>query len=238
MTGTPSTHATELNRNQALACQLREIATMLDSALTTILALASADTGETVRVQRPERSALRCAGDMWTVSHAGRTCHLRDTSGLRYLAQLLREPGRELHVTALFAQAACSGVRGTAEVALKASLGDAGVSLDAAATAQYQRRLRELRVELDEAEANNDLGRRRTLGEELTLLTAELASAGRQRRIASHAERARVTVTKGIRAVLARIDTAHPLLGRHLRATIRTGYFCSYMPDPHLDWDC
>jgi hypothetical protein len=41
------------------------------------------------------------------------------------------------------------------------------------------------------------------------------------------AERARFTVTKGIRAVLAKIQTARPALARHLTTTVRRGYTAS-----------
>jgi hypothetical protein len=47
-------------------------------------------------------------------------------------------------------------------------------------------------------------------------------------------ERARVNVTRAIAAVLRRIAEHHPTLGAHLSATIRTGTFCSYRPDPRL----
>ena len=67
-------------------------------------------------------------------------------------------------------------------------------------------------------------------------LTQELAGAlglgGRDRVSGSAAERARVSVTRAIRAALARIREHSPALGAHLDATIRTGTFCAYMPDP------
>lgn len=47
-------------------------------------------------------------------------------------------------------------------------------------------------------------------------------------------ERARVNVTRAISTALARIAEHHPALARHLAATIRTGAFCSYTPDPRL----
>ncbi len=48
------------------------------------------------------------------------------------------------------------------------------------------------------------------------------------------AERARVTVTKGIRAVLTKLTVDHPTLAEHLAATIRRGHQCVYRPDPRL----
>src|SRR5262245_30694099 len=45
-------------------------------------------------------------------------------------------------------------------------------------------------------------------------------------------ERARLAVTKAVKAALARIAAAHPELGRHLAATVRRGYVCVYRPAP------
>ena len=42
----------------------------------------------------------------------------------------------------------------------------------------------------------------------------------------------RVSVTRAIRAALARIAEQSPTLGSHFDATIRTGTYCSYHPDP------
>lgn len=224
---------------EALVNQLARLATALDTALTAIRTLAPTGAPSITGAGDSERNVLVCRGDMWTLTFAGRTCHLRDTSGLRFLAQLLAQPGRELHVSTLFKPAPVSGSRKNYDGVVMANLGDAGISLDAVATEQYQQRLRDLRSELSDAEADNDIGRTARVREEVSYLTAELAAAGRKQRVASHAERARVTVTKGIRAVMDRIDNVHPVLGTHLRATIRTGYFCSYTPDPrlHIHWD-
>jgi non-specific serine/threonine protein kinase len=62
---------------------------------------------------------------------------------------------------------------------------------------------------------------------------------GRDRRAASHAERARLNVTRAIRAAIASLARANPALGRHLAATIRTGRYCSYTPDPRapIAWE-
>lgn len=54
----------------------------------------------------------------------------------------------------------------------------------------------------------------------------------RGRRAASHAERARLNATRAIRAAIANLAAANPALGRHLEATVRTGRYCSYTPDP------
>ena len=53
------------------------------------------------------------------------------------------------------------------------------------------------------------------------------------------AELARVKTTRSIRAAMERIGTHNAALIAHLRATIKTGAFCSYMPDPRLpvEWE-
>ena len=63
-------------------------------------------------------------------------------------------------------------------------------------------------------------------------LAAAVGLGGRDRRAGSPAERARVNITRAIRAALARIRAHSPALAGHLDATIHTGTFCSYAPDP------
>ena len=104
-------------------------------------------------------------------------------------------------------------------------------------------RLVELREDLAEAEAWNDPERAARAQAEIDALAHELSAAvglgGRDRATGSPAERARVSVTRAIRAAMVRIDEADPALGAHLDATIRTGTFCSYSPDPRapIRWD-
>jgi cytochrome c-type biogenesis protein CcmH/NrfG len=122
------------------------------------------------------------------------------------------------------------------------SFGDAGETLDAQAKAHYRRRLEELEGDLDEARASADPERAARAEEERDFLVRELAAAiglgGRDRRMGSPSERARVSVTRAIRSALARIDEHSSALGDHLERTIRTGTFCSYRPDPRapIDW--
>jgi hypothetical protein len=46
-------------------------------------------------------------------------------------------------------------------------------------------------------------------------------------------ERARLAVTKRIKAAIRKIEQHHTALGVHLIASIKTGYQCAYLPDPH-----
>ena len=113
-----------------------------------------------------------------------------------------------------------------------------GIRLDAEAKSAYLARLHELRDEAREAEAWNDGERAARAQQEIAFLTEELKGAvglgGRDRREASSAERARLSVTRALRSAIARIAEQHAALGAHFDATIRTGTFCSYQPDPRV----
>ncbi len=186
---------------------------------------------------RPGGACFEKEGDFWTIAFEGKTLRLKDAKGLGYLARLLRNPGCELHVLDLAAPLSCDlGGGGAAAQTKKADRGDAGEILDSRARAEYRRRLAELREDLDESRANNDIGRAAKLEVEIGFLAAELAAAvglgGRDRKAASNAERARASVTSRIKSALRRIASEHPSLGHHLAGTIRTGTFCSYAPHP------
>jgi hypothetical protein len=112
----------------------------------------------------------------------------------------------------------------------------AGEMLDAQAKAAYKRRLVELREELNEANELHLAERADALREEIEALNGELLRAvglrGRDRKAASASERARLAVTRAIRAAIERIADNNPELGAVLIRTIRTGTFCSFIPEP------
>jgi hypothetical protein len=52
------------------------------------------------------------------------------------------------------------------------------------------------------------------------------------------AERDRTAVAKALKAAISRIASLNPALGLHLAATVRSGGFCQYGPDPRhpIEW--
>ncbi len=181
---------------------------------------------------------IRLEGDSWSVVFEGRAVHVRDLKGMRYLARLLAQPGREFHVLDLVA--AETGTDGAAESSptlrpSRRNLGDAGELLDARAKDAYRRRLAEIDDDIEEARALGDTDREVQADVERGFLVQELSRAvglhGRDRRAASASERARVAVTRAIRHATARIGEHHPQLGAHLDRTIRTGTHCAYRPE-------
>jgi pimeloyl-ACP methyl ester carboxylesterase len=189
-------------------------------------------------------AVFRREGDYWTVSWRGNVVRLRHAKGLHHIAYLLAHPGRQVLASDL-AAAGTAGGNGRARIhpgGTAADLGDAGAVLDARAREQYRRRIGELREELAEAHSFNDTLRAARLRAELESLRDQLAGAvglgGRDRKAASHAERARLMVTKAIRAALAKIRARDASLGRYLATSIRTGNCCAYDPAalPPVSW--
>ncbi len=196
-----------------------------------------------------DAASMRKEGEFWTVTFAGRTCRMRDSKGLEYVAFLLRHPGRPIHVSEVvhLGSGGPSGSSGKRRVdestAVRRGLGDAGAALDQQAKAAYKRRYEELHSELDEARHFNDLGGIERIEREMEFLMQEINSAtglgGRDRRTGSDVERARVNVTRSISRAVQKLDKVHPELARHLDQTLRTGTFCTYVAEPATarTWD-
>ncbi|HVH44022.1 MAG TPA: hypothetical protein VM925_16840, partial [Labilithrix sp.] len=167
--------------------------------------------------------ALRLDGEVWTVLTPGRELRLKDSRGMRMLARLVSDPGRDVHVMLLAAEGADPG-----------DLGSAGEVLDMAAVNSYRERLDDLRDGIAEAERFGDPSRADKLREELDFLVRELAAGvglgGRRRTAASAAERARVNVQRRIKDAIRRIGEHDAELGEYLGWTVRTGTFCSFRP--------
>jgi tetratricopeptide (TPR) repeat protein len=182
-------------------------------------------------------NVFRREGDYWSVVFEGRTVRLRDVKGMRYLARLLAEPGREFHVLDLVAAESGSAARDeTGQLLSPTRLSDAGEMLDARAKDAYRRRLAEIEDDIEQARAIGDPERAAQADAERDFLVRELSRAvglgGRDRRASSASERARVGVTRAVRQGIARIGEHHPELGEHLNRAIRTGAYCAYFPDP------
>jgi tetratricopeptide (TPR) repeat protein len=195
----------------------------------------------------PATARFKLEGEYWTIIFGGDAFRLRDAKGLRYLARLLVNAGRETLALDLVREG--DGRSSTArlrapETDLSISdVSSAGPALDDAAKRADRTRVHELQQELDEADAWNDGERAERARAEMEFLVRELSRAvglgGRDRVAGSASERARLSVTRAIRLSMARIGEHSPELGRHLDATIRTGSYCSYRPDPRapMHWE-
>jgi hypothetical protein len=166
--------------------------------------------------------ALLRDGDDWQLTAGQEQARLRDSRGLHYLRALLASPGQE--IAALDLAAGGTGLREPA----------AEPVLDGTAVRAYRRRLAELDAELDAADRSGDDERAiRAQAERDAILSAVRGASGlggRPRQLSAEQERARVNVTRTLRAALDRISAAAPIAGAHLAASIRTGRACRYQP--------
>lgn len=180
-------------------------------------------------------ATLRRDGKGWVVAHDGREARLRDSKGLRHLAELLAAPGVERHALDLVDR-----IEGVGDVDRR-HLGDAGDLLDATARDAYRRRLEALRADIDDAIGGGRLDEAETMQAEHDALVGQLAEAfglgGRPRRASSAAERARLNVTRALRSAIRQIDEALPAAGASLDRSIRTGGFCVFAPATgEIEW--
>ncbi len=198
---------------------------------------ARANGGTSASADAP-RGTFRREGDYWTLSWGHHVVRLRNAKGLHYIAYLLAKPGRQILACELAAAGTATGDQQASidRGATAADLGDAGGLLDAKAREQYGRRMDELGAELAHAVQLNDVGRAGHLRSELEALHDQIVAAvglgGRDRKAASHAERARLMVTKAIKATIAKVRVSDAALGRHLATSIKTGHCCTYDPGP------
>ena len=162
-------------------------------------------------------------GTTGRVVYDGKTVRVRDAKGMHYLARLLADPGREFHALDLAGDGVASASVGVADESGMAigDVGDAGIRLDAEAKSAYRARLQELQDEAAQAEAWNDIERAARAQQEIAFLTDELKGAvglgGRDRREASAAERARLSVTRALRSAIVRIGEQHAAAWRPSR---------------------
>ncbi len=178
-------------------------------------------------------ATLKRDGVWWTAGCGEISVRLRETKGMRYLAELVGHPGTERHALDLVDR-----VEGVSDIGIdRRRMGDAGPLLDAHSRAAYRHRVAELRDEVEDALAAEHDNRAAHLQAELDSLVAELARAfglgGRDRRASAVAEKARVNVTRALRAALAKLTEALGDPGAVLDARVRTGLFCCY--EPHAD---
>lgn len=182
----------------------------------------------TVEPERPAASdaELVRSGDVWAIGWGGSRQHLKHAKGLADIALLVSQPGTGIAALTL----AEGNPSGAADVAQP---------LDEARR-QFRERLRDIDVELGEAEAHGDVARQERLGSERQALLVELSSAAglgeRRKEFSNEAERARKAVTARLRDAIARVRSVHPELGEHLDGSISTGLTCVYNPERPIRW--
>ncbi|MEZ5298448.1 MAG: tetratricopeptide repeat protein [Ilumatobacteraceae bacterium] len=178
-------------------------------------------------------------GRWWDVSFGQTSVRVADTKGLRYLAELVAAPGVERHALDLVDRIEGVDVDGID----RRRLGDAGEVLDGRARSAYRREIERLRGEIDTALASGSLDAAEAMQTELDAYVAELSAAfglgGRARRAGSATEKARLNVTRALRAAIRSLNEALPAIGAVLDRGVRTGTYCVFEPadgDGDIGW--
>ena len=164
-------------------------------------------------------------GKVWNLSYQGKSVQMPEVKGLYDLVRLMETPHMSIHSADL--------------MGLKVLETGAPV-LDERAKLSYQKQLLSIQESLTEAEQMQDpsaIERLQTAYDELlTHLSRSVGKGGNTRQTSSSLEKARSAVTWRIRAAIRKIEEIHPILGRHLKLSIKTGLFCSYEPERETDW--
>ncbi|MBW9205737.1 hypothetical protein KV097_07235 [Mumia sp. zg.B17] len=165
---------------------------------------------------RPTPVSCTRVDGQWQISLGTRDVRVPDWLGMRYLAVLLARPGVEVSA-----------------IELSGRPTDAGTPqpvLDGRAVLEYRHRMERLREEM--ADAADDDARLDRAQREYDALVDELARghglAGRARNFASADERARTSVQKALKRVLAKIRADDPVIGDIIGRHLVTGFVCCY----------
>ena len=187
--------------------------------------------GQTASLQPEElRAPYRFLhrGEVWELAFRGEKILLPDAKGLHDLAKMLQHPEEEFHCTDLMG----AGIRESSSVE----------AFDKQAKQNYRNRVARLQEEMEEARSFGDTSRLERLEHEYDELMAHLSSSiglgGRTRVATTSVEKARSAVTWRIRSSIKKIEKQHPALAKHLKASIKTGTFCTYQPESAIDWEC
>jgi hypothetical protein len=179
-------------------------------------------------------NTFRREGDYWLVIFDGHTVRVRDLKGMRYLARLFADPGREYHVLDLVAETGHGAQVDSSHAGnpprrhsatRRVPLERRTPTADAWPRSKMITSIKRAPSATEraaQADAERDF-----LVRELAHLAWAVAIDG-----TSASERARAGVTRAVRQAIDRIGEHHPQLGEHLSHTIRTGTYCAYHPDP------
>jgi len=193
------------------------------------------------------------SGDTWILSYEGKTIHLQDSIGLKYIHYLLNNPEKESQALELVRVISKSLspkdiYNKMNNEQLEGQLIEEGLSkestgevIDRKTIKDYKDQLEKLKNKLEDAiELNND--------EEVAEITDEIEqikkalNAGRDihgqpRKVAGNVEKARKAVSKAYHESLKKIEDGHPALGKHFENTLTIGIYCSYKPEKSIHWD-
>ena len=173
----------------------------------------------------PDKNYFLKQDEIWQISYEGKQVLLTDVKGLHDLVKLLGQPEKQFHCTELMG----GGLKSASELVF-----------DEKAKRSYQKKMLELQEEIRYLEDINDHQRSATLHKEYDDIVDHLMSSlglrGKIRKTHDVLDKTRSAVTWRIRNTIQKIEKVHPMLAKHLSASIKTGIFCAYHPEKPVRW--
>lgn len=182
------------------------------------------------------RYAFCYAGGMWHLTFDGKTTHVDDTVGAKYIAIVLDKPGQHFRACDLPRIAEGGPVLKTAQETVQEIISPEG-------KAAMKARLQEIETDLAEAkQMGNEAGQEALQAEKEQLLASGKKSKGafgKARRFQTTKDKARTSVTTAIARTRDHksIRKDLPDAWRHLKANIQTGSTICYTRDPAIQWE-
>ncbi len=176
--------------------------------------------------------------DYWIVQFDNKLIPLevRGNKGLEYIACILDNQGKDLHVLQLVE---LIKKRDPSKMEYSKEYTDYG--LDREYIQELGSRTQELQEELDDDEIPKSDEIIAEMTKEIEdinkVLSAGTEKGGKPRKMKDNAERARRSVTKIINESLGKIKTDHPSLWEHFNIYLNIGTYCSYKSEKPIPWE-
>jgi hypothetical protein len=202
--------------------------------------------------QVPLRNSFVLSGEYWNITFNRKTVVVKNTKGIRYIEYLIRNKGKEVHVSDLFYAIDPPDINkidqtlaGMSEAELEmtglsiANLKGANMAMTPESKRILQNHLKALTEKIEDAREfeNEDLQDR--LEDEQEKIIQQLAKdfglAGKPRESGSLTEQLRKNITNCINKDKKKLQESFPEFVSHL-VSIQTGTFCSYAPNPDIEW--
>jgi uncharacterized membrane protein len=200
-----------------------------------------------------ETNSFWFTGDYWLITFEGQTRTLKNTKGIRYIAYLIQNQGKEVHVSDLYyaINPPDANAINTTHSSMTAEqlggmglsisdLGDAGDVLTPESKRRLQQAIRQLNEQIKEAAEMGDEDKQEILEEKkdnlIEYISTQSGLGGKPRKASSGIERIRKAVSKRIRGDINKLRKTFPDLDHHLKESLNTGIQCHYSPHPPIQW--
>ena len=205
-----------------------------------------------VKKQTPVENSFTPKGDYWEICFDGQCKSIKNSLGIRYIKYLIQNKGKDIHVSDLY-YSENPLPEGTTDTALSAlgsqqleaqglsvsNLADTGPHMDERGKKELKSHIIKLDEQIEEAGEFGDIEKVEKLKDEkdkiVKQLNADFGLGEKPRTSNDPNEQNRKNVSKMINKQKNYLKKHFPKLAEHL-AIIHIGIFCSYKPNPDINW--